>query len=49
MKCVSHDHGAIWTHLAAVETQSVATNLPYTHLASKRKEKKEAYCGGHLY
>ncbi|TNN85812.1 hypothetical protein EYF80_004059 [Liparis tanakae] len=32
MKSVSHDHGAVRTHLAAVETQSVATNLPHTHL-----------------
>ena len=30
---VSHDHGAVGAHLAAVEAQSVAANLPYAHLA----------------
>ena len=30
---VSHDHGAVGAHLAAVEAQSVAADLPYAHLA----------------
>lgn len=38
---MSHNHGAIWTHLTAVETQSVATNLPYTHLVLKKKKNVE--------
>jgi len=37
MKSVSHNHGAIWTHLAAVEAQSVSTHLPDTHLVLKRE------------
>lgn len=37
MKCVSGDHGAVRTHLAAIETQSVATNLPYTNLVGQKK------------
>lgn len=32
VKRVGHDHGAVWTHLAAIEAQRVATDLPYTHL-----------------
>lgn len=30
---VSHDHGAVGGHLAAVEAQGVAPNLPDAHLA----------------
>lgn len=38
MKCVSGDHGAVRTHLAAVETQRIATNLPYTNLVGQEKK-----------
>lgn len=35
VESVSHNHGAVRTHLAAVETQSVATDLPHAHLVGK--------------
>lgn len=39
---VSHDHGAIRAHLAAVEAQSVATHLADTHLVGKRRHETSA-------
>lgn len=39
---VSHNHRAIWAHLAAVEAQSVATHLADTHLVWMRRHQTSA-------